>query len=106
MNVCPLELCRRAQKCWSKSSVSGNCTSVPKPLETQIFTPRKAHDSNERYSLQISKGEAHQIVRGRTWYGKFTDVPTGDTYMARGCECSLPGCFCDAVVISRLAAIK
>ena len=68
---------------------------------TNICTPKTSDNSDERIKLLISDADALKIKRGMKWKATVTDLITGIEYPLKGCACSMPDCYCDAVVINK-----
>jgi len=68
---------------------------------TSICTPKISANSDERIKLLISDADALKIKRGMKWKATVTDLITGIEYPLKGCACSMPDCYCDAVVINK-----
>jgi hypothetical protein len=51
--------------------------------------------------MTLSDDDWAKVRRGR-WRATITDTSTGLRYKVRGAACSIPNCFCDAVVVARL----
>lgn len=62
-----------------------------------IFTPRFGQGSDTRVEMRLSANDKAKIGRGFAWQADVTDTLTGKKYRVWGAECSLPGCFCDAM---------
>jgi hypothetical protein len=68
---------------------------------TSICTPKTSANSDERIKLLISNADALKMTRGKPWKATVTDLVTGIEYPLQGCACSMPHCFCDAVVVNK-----
>jgi hypothetical protein len=68
---------------------------------TSICTPKISDNSDERIKLLISNEDALKIKRGKPWKATVTDLITGIEYPLKGCACSMPHCYCDAVVVNK-----
>ena len=68
---------------------------------TKICTPKTSANSDERIKLLISDADALKMTRGKPWKATVTDLITGIEYPLKGCACSMPDCYCDAVVINK-----
>ena len=68
---------------------------------TSICTPKTSANSDERIKLLISNEDALKMTRGQPWKATVTDLITGIEYPLQGCACSLPHCYCDAVVVNK-----
>lgn len=72
---------------------------TPFTTQRRFFTPRKAHDSDERLKMHLSPEDAVKIGRGRPWSAEVTDLDTGRRYSVKGAACGADAsCFCDAIV--------
>lgn len=72
--------------------------------DRQICTPRKAFTqpgSNDREHFYISTIDAAKIRRMEKWEADVTDLDTGAIYTLKGAPCTIPTCYCDAVVINK-----
>jgi hypothetical protein len=58
---------------------------------------------NERKRFYVSSADRAKMGRGHWWEADLTDLDTDQTYHLVGCECSIPGCFCDAYIDSNVA---
>lgn len=68
-----------------------------------VFTPilvTKRGGPGERKIMRLSPEDMKNITRGPGLKGIVTDQKTGKQYAVWGRDCGLPGCFCDAEVIS------
>jgi hypothetical protein len=68
---------------------------------TSICTPKTSANSDERIKLLISNADALKMTRGKPWKATVTDLITGIEYPLKGCACSMPDCYCDAVVVNK-----
>lgn len=68
------------------------------------FTPLMLDGT--RSTMTVSRSDKAQIFRGRRWFGVVTDLNTGRHYEVEGAECSLPGCYCDARVLTEISSRK
>ena len=66
-----------------------------------IFTPRLHDETDERIQMDLNQEDQAKIRRG-TWKAEVTDQITGKRYLVAGAACSLPRCFCDAVILAEL----
>ena len=66
-------------------------------MQANLFTPRISEQSQERKYMILSDVDYTKIRRG-SWSATVTDVNTGISYKVRGAPCSLPNCYCDAVI--------
>jgi len=66
-------------------------------MTLHLFTPRQ-WDSDERLRLQLNDEDEAKTRRRGIWRATVTDQATGKRYQARGAACSLPHCYCDAIV--------
>lgn len=72
---------------------------TPFTAQRAFFTPRKAHNSDERLKMHLSPEDAAKIGRGRPWSAEVTDLDTKRRYSVKGAACGADAtCFCDAVV--------
>lgn len=63
-----------------------------------VFTPRMKVDNKwVRMNMSLDDVDILKIGRGH-WTAIVTDLLTGKSYRAKGTACSLPGCYCDAIV--------
>ena len=69
------------------------------------FTPRQP-DSDERLEMQLSDEDNAKVHRGRAWEADVTDQLTGKAYTVAGADCGIPGCMCDAVIVSELEPVR
>jgi hypothetical protein len=69
---------------------------------SRLFTPRLSSEDDERLQMRLSDEDGAKIRRGERWQATVTDLNTGIRYKVRGAACSLPHCFCDAVIMERL----
>ena len=89
--------------------MQGNTPSVGVTLPAQgpngrLFTPRISMDSSVRQPMQLSEADHAKISRGKPWQAFVTDQNTGKRYQVIGAECEAgPHCFCDAVIVERVA---
>jgi hypothetical protein len=65
------------------------------------FVPRISHESQERREMLISEQDRAQMTRTPGDRFAVTDLITGDTVTVEMAECSIPRCFCDAVIVSK-----
>ena len=65
-----------------------------------LFTPRSL-DGEKRFAWHISDEDLAKTRRGR-WTAIITNLEDGKRYKVRGAACSLPRCYCDAVVLSEV----
>ncbi len=65
----------------------------------KICTPRLPF-SQERECFYISESDSLKMPRGEEWRATVTCLDTGKKYTLMSAECSLPGCFCDAIIAS------
>ena len=69
----------------------------------RLFTPRYPA-SQERLHMALNEADFAKIGRGRPWQAFVTDQNTGKRYQVIGAECEAgPHCFCDAVIVERVA---
>jgi len=68
---------------------------------THLFTPRDDR-TGTRPQMQVSNEDRAKIVRG-PWEDTFTDLNTGRRYRVKGAACSIPACYCDAVIVCELS---
>lgn len=67
----------------------------------QICTPRKPFTqpgSDDRERFYISKEDAAVFRRGK-WTATVTDLDTGTKYTLQAAPCTIPTCYCDAVIL-------
>jgi len=69
------------------------------------FTPRQS-DSDERMELDLSEEDHAKTSRGQEWEAQVTDRKTGRSYVVRGADCGLPGCWCDAEIVREVEAVR
>jgi hypothetical protein len=71
-----------------------------------LFTPRLSSTDQERLEMDITpedmKKTGNRPFRPPQWEAEITDQNTGKRYLVRAAACSLPRCFCDAVIIKNL----
>lgn len=71
-------------------------------MTDNLFTPRMAINSDERYYMCLSDEDMGKIKRGNPWHAVITNQHNGRRYKVRGAACSAPRCYCDAVVVAAL----
>ena len=58
--------------------------------------------SNERAALRLSPEDYAKIGQGHEWQADLIDLATLRSYTVCGCPCTVPGCFCDAVIVKEI----
>ena len=65
----------------------------------RLFTPRLSSEDDERLPMRLCDEDHAKVRRGERWQATVTDLNTGIRYKVQAAACSLPHCFCDAVIV-------
>ncbi len=66
------------------------------------FSPRLDTNSPLRLAMALSPEQSTIAYQRGRWRAVLTNLHDGHSYKVRGASCGLPGCYCDAVIVSHV----